>query len=298
MIAEISILMPTYNEVCIETVLRMARQARNIDGLSWEIIVADDGSTDKDSITANDDINRHDHCRFIRRDENVGRARIRNYLASEAKYKWLLFVDSGMGIIRDDFIVKYLKAADDGAQVAYGGYEVVGDAREFRDNLRYKYEKSAEKTHSLQWRKAHTYGNFHTSNFMISKAVYMDNPLDERFNRYGYEDVLLGKQLEKKQIYIEHIDNPVAFDRFENNELFMKKTEDSLLTLHEFADELKGYAKMLDAEAWFRKWHLSRPYVYIYNRCRKLLRANLCGKFPFLFLFKAYKLGFFLSLQE
>lgn len=297
MINGISILMPTYNDVCIDAVCELARQAENTDGVNWEIVVADDGSTDTNTIVANSAIDNLEHCRYIRRNENVGRARIRNFLASESCFDWLLFVDSGMGIIRKDFILKYLKAVDGGTKVAYGGYEVIGNARELSGNLRFKYEKKAEKKQSIQWRSGHVYENFHTSNFMISKAVYMDNPLDERFQRYGYEDVLLGKQLEKKRIHIEQIDNPVAFDRFENNEQFVQKTEEGLLTLHEFADELQGYSKLLEAEAWIRKWNLSRPCIYIYNRCRKLWRSNICGGHPSLHLLRAYKLGFFLSLR-
>lgn len=297
MITGISILLPTYNDICTDAVSELARQAEDIEGLRWELIVADDGSTDPTIVAANNAINEIDHCRLICRKENVGRARIRNFLASEARFEWLLFIDSGMGIIRKNFILKYVKAADDGATVVCGGYEVAENAQELRGNLRFLYENAAEKTLSVQWRREHAYENFHTSNFIISKEVYLANPLDERFRRYGYEDVLLGKQLKKNHVFIEHIDNPVAFSRFESNQKFVQKTEESLLTLQEFAHELQGYSKILDAETQLHKWHLARPYVYIYNRCRERWRSNLCGEHPSLHLFKAYKIGYFLSLQ-
>lgn len=298
MIDEISILLPTYNDVCIDAVRELARQAKCIVGVRWEVIVADDGSTDANAIEANSAINEIEGCRYIRRLENAGRARIRNFLAASARFKWLLFIDSGMGIIRGDFISKYLEAASEGEQVVYGGYEVVGNAQELERNLRFRYEKSNEKTLSLQWRRDHVYDQFHTSNFLISKVVYQQFPLDERVRRYGYEDVLLGKMLATANIRIKHIDNPIAFDNFESNELFVQKTEESLHTLRELADELQGYAKMLDAERRIRKWNLARPYLYIYNRSRQGWRSALCGDSrPSLLLFKAYKLGYFLSLQ-
>ena len=50
---ELSILIPTYNDVCTELVGKLCAQAKAIDRLDYEIIVADDGSTDSDCTEAN-----------------------------------------------------------------------------------------------------------------------------------------------------------------------------------------------------------------------------------------------------
>ena len=43
---QLSILIPTYNDDCRELVASLQQQADNISGLEYEILVADDGSTD------------------------------------------------------------------------------------------------------------------------------------------------------------------------------------------------------------------------------------------------------------
>lgn len=278
--------------MCKDVVEELQRQASLIEGLSYEIVVADDGSTDAEATAANEAINLLPHCRYIVRKENVGRAAIRNFLASIAAYDWLLFIDSGMSIDDDDFLKRYL---DTEADVVCGGYRLNDDETQ-KGNLRYRYEKAARKSLSLKSREAAPYQNFHTSNFLMARSQYLAHPLDTRFRRYGYEDVLMGKQLKLAGVGIEHIDNPVLFDRFDNNERFVEKTEEALQTLHEFSDDLAGYSRMLDVAATMRKWHLARPYLFIYNRMKKSWRNNLCGRTPSLLQLKLYKVGYYLAL--
>ena len=49
----LSILIPTYNYCCLSLVESLHAQATAQDGLSFEILVADDGSTDTATVTAN-----------------------------------------------------------------------------------------------------------------------------------------------------------------------------------------------------------------------------------------------------
>ena len=270
----------------------LQRQAEKIEGLSYEIIVADDGSTDDDAKLENKSINFLPHCRYIVREQNVGRAAIRNFLASEATYNWLLFLDSGMSIRNEEFLLHYLQSD---ADVVCGGYQVIAPL-EPHSNLRYRYEKAAEEQLSKESRSAAPYQNFHTSNFLMARSIYLAHPLDTRFRRYGYEDVLMGKQLQEAGVTIEHIDNPVLFDHFDSNERFVEKTEEALQTLHDFREELAGYSRMLDVAGKLKKWGLVRPYRFIYNRMKEKWRSNLCGHAPSLLQFKLYKVGYYLSL--
>ena len=104
---ELSILIPTFNDVCFELVSQLQRQAEALD-ISYEIIVADDGSTDSSCIATNRQINHLPHCRLTERKENTGRAVIRNFLANEAQYELLLFIDSDMKLCRTDYLSQYL----------------------------------------------------------------------------------------------------------------------------------------------------------------------------------------------
>ena len=292
MIRELSILIPTYNGDCRQQVSALSRQAEAIEGLRYEIIVADDGSTDRHSIELCREVATQPHCRFIARDENSGRAAIRNFLAHEARYEWLLFMDCDMSIVSEQFVKAYL---DDASvkDVAYGGYMV---GRGERSCLRYIYEKQCEPMHRAEERRKRPYLHFHTCNFLVRKELMLQHPFDERFRHYGYEDVLWGKQLRQADISITHLDNPAGFCTFEDNSHFVSKTEEGLRTLHHFRDELRGYSQM---QTFVDGIHLGlvRSAIRLWHRiARAAERRNLCGKHPNLQIFKLYKLGYYLSL--
>lgn len=291
----LSILIPTYNDICVELVDALCRQAGSLTYLTYEVLVGDDGSTKQNVIDANLVIDSHAHCKYLRRKQNEGRSAIRNYLARQARYELLLFIDSHMSVIREDFIDSYLSHRTH--PLIYGGYAITG-AQSSNDNLRYKYELSCIEAQDVVNRSASPYSNFHTSNFMIHRDIMLAHPLDERFKRYGYEDVLFGKLLKGEGIEILHIDNPVGFNRFESNQRFVEKTEEGLCTLFEFSDELKGYSRLLSISEWLGKWHLKglpRLVQTLFGQC---IRRQLISTRPSLFLFKVYRLSYFSSLRK
>ena len=292
---ELSILVPTYNCVCVELVRRLHQQAMNI-GIDFEIIVADDGSTDTSTVEANRAMSDIAHCRFIERTENSGRAAIRNFLAREASHPYLLYIDSDMTVINDDFISRYLACLP--AQVVDGGVAIVADSEEQKQLLRYLYEKAEEPRHTATERQKTPYQHLHTANLLIARELILQHPFDERLRHYGYEDVLLGKTLQRNRIRILHIDNPLGFCTFESNADFVAKTEEGLRTLYQFRSDLRGYSRLLtlvsgihiSAILWLmRLWH--RMFGAIERR-------NLCGSRPYLLVFKLYRLGYYLSLTR
>lgn len=290
---ELSILIPVYNGDCRQQVRELSRQAQAIEGLDYEIIVADDGSTDAACVALCREVERFPHCRFIARKENVGRSAIRNFLAREAKSQWLLFIDAELEVIAPGYVEGYLK--DESAEpVVYGGCVAQGGTRAC---LRYMYEQDCESQHTAEERRKRPFMHFRTCNFLVRRDVILARPFDERFRHYGYEDVLWGKQLRKAGIRIGHIDNPIAYNKYEKNAVFVSKTEEALRTLRLFKDELRGYSKLitfvdsihLPPVRWaIRLWHwLFGP----------LERRNLCGSHPNLKVFALYKLGYYLSLR-
>ena len=80
---QISILIPTYNSICVELVRSLQQQAELL-AIDYEIIVADDGSTAHDCLQANRAIRQLPHCQFMEREQNTGRTAIRNFLAQQA----------------------------------------------------------------------------------------------------------------------------------------------------------------------------------------------------------------------
>ena len=292
---EISILIPAYHSDCVRLVRELSDQANRLN-VAYEIIVADDGSTDKVTIEANREISEIVNCRFIERQANVGRAAIRNFLAREASFAYLLYIDSDMTVVSPDFLSRYMSSLP--AQVVDGGVAIIAHSAEQKKLLRYLYEKAEAPNYSATQRQQSPFQHFRTTNFLIRRSVMLAYPFDERFRHYGYEDVMLGKVLHHHHVAITHIDNPVGFHHFESNPEFVAKTEEGLRTLYEFRSDLRGYSRLLTfvqgihipAILWLlRLWH---------RMFGAMERRNLCGSRPCLSLFKLYRLGYYLSLLQ
>ena len=295
-IAVLSVLIPNYNYVCLPLVRRLQSLLESA-AIPYEIIVADDGSTDLQTIEANRPIATLTNCQYLIRPKNVGRAVIRNILAQTAQYTFLLYIDSDLTIINDQFIRRYVDCLNESTTVIDGGVSIGGNPEALKGNLRYLYEKAEEPNHTAICRQASPYQHLHTANLLIRKELILQHPFDERFRHYGYEDVLLGKTLRQHQIPITHIDNPLGFHTFESNSDFIVKTEEGLRTLYQFRRDLRGYSRLLTFVSGI---HISLilSLIRLWHRLfQKAERRNLCGSRPSLLVYKLYRLGYFLSLE-
>ena len=292
--SEISILIPVHNYICLPLVKSIQRQAAGL-GIRYEIIVADDGSTQQETIAANQAIDTLEACRFIRREVNTGRSAIRNFLVQQSRFEWLLFMDCDMEIADPHFLQRYMEAADN--SVVDGGIAIGGAPDQWKQNLRYRYERQCAPQHTAEQRAKHPYRSFRTTNFMVKREVMLSHPFDERFLHYGYEDVLFGKQLRQNGLTILHIDNPLLLTDYETNPVFVTKTEEGLRTLHHFRNELKGYSTLL---TFIDGIHLSAVIAILkmwHALFGRIERRWLCGNHPNLTIFKLYKLGYYLHIN-
>lgn len=295
----ISILLPSYNNDVRALANNLCVQAEDIKNqvplFAYEIIIADDGSTDKDVVDANRSISNMPNCRFIEMGENIGRSRIRNRLAQEARYDYLLFIDSDMMPFGSTFLMSYVTS--DGNDVIDGGVIVPEYLnRVIKGNLRHMYEKAAQPMHTAEKRSEAPYRDFHTANFMIRREVMMSIPFDERFRSYGYEDVLLGKRMKQAGMEIRHIDNPVAFMHFESNDSFLKKSECAMRTLYQFRSDLRGYSNVITATEVIQRIVPSWVSRMLFWMAAPMLRANIRSSHPSLKIFSMYKLGYYITL--
>jgi len=290
----LSILIPVYNTVCVKLVNYLSDLAWH-SGIDYEIIVSDDASPARDTVTANEPINQLPHCRFIARTTNVGSAANRNFLASQSQYPWLLFIDADIDILNMQFLVNYLPHLSGTAQVINGGVDVLCQPLN-NSNLRYRYELAARCEHTADKRQRNRYQAFRSTNFIISREAFERCRFDERFTMSGYEDVLFGKQLKQQDIEVLHIDNPVTISDFESNADYVAKTERNLRTLYRFRNDLRGYSSLLKLVQGI---HIPAILWLIRLEHRlfgEIIKRNLCGSRPHLSLFKIYRLGYFVSL--
>ncbi len=292
---ELSVLIPTYNQVCLPLVRQLA-ELLQAEGISHEVVVADDGSTNTETIAGNQPINELPCCRYIVREKNVGRAAIRNFLVQEAQYEYVLFIDSDMTILSDKFIHRYLKVME--FPVVDGGVAIYGDEEALKGNLRFMYERAEAPYHIAPEREKRPHQHLHTANLLVKRSVMLQCPFDERFRNYGYEDVLLGKSFHKQHIGVQHIDNPLGFCIFESNTDFVNKTEEGLRTLFKFQKELKGFSRMLTFVSGIHIGLIKQLIRLWHCLFGKIERRNLCSSHPSLIVFQLYRLGYFLSLKK
>ena len=297
---QVSVLLPAYNCRCLELVKALSASALMAERESgqvfdYEIIVADDGSTDPKVRETNKAIGNLPNCRYIERGFNSGRSAIRNYLASEASFDNLMFIDADSELVCPDFMLRYIGAEK--ADIVCGGIEIVENEGLATCNLRYVYERKAEKDHTVEMRQRDPYRCFRTTNFMAARDVVLSHPFDERIIRYGYEDVLFGKSIALSGLSICHIDAPIGVSSFDDNGSFISKIEQSLEILHEFRDELRGYSHLLSLA---EKPSLSPARLILRLLFRLFggkMRQSLIEGRPRLWLFNAYRLGYYLSIR-
>ena len=290
---EISILLPVYNNVCVSLVQQLLEQTTEFRDLQFEIIVADDGSDNAELIKRNSEIATMDNCRYLALERNFGRAKVRNFLAQQAKYEWLLFLDSDVKLPAF-FLRNYLQEME--GDIVYGGIKFLGSELLRSINLRCRYECMSMADNILDKRNENPYRSFSAANFLIKKEIMLQHPFDERFTGYGYEDVLFGKRLADSNIPICHINNPVHIDQFDNNPEYLAKIEESLKTLKRFKTELSGYSKILESVKTLKKAHLDWTIRIWHMLFKAIEKHNLTGKSPNLTLFKLYKLGYYVCL--
>lgn len=295
--AMISILIPAYNYVAFPLAKSLSQQADNL-AVPCEIIVADDASTDNYCREANQNIASLPHCAFIGLSENLGRSRIRNFLADQAQGDWMLILDCD-GLPTDDFFLeRYYQAiqAHADAHIICGGIVHPSQLPSRKVSLRYFYEKNAEKDYTADKRNMRPYDSFRTFNVLIHNKVFKQIRFDEAFRHYGYEDVLFGIQLKEKGFNIVHIDNPLENQDIEPNNIFLKKTEEALRTLAKHVDKLGDAVYLHKYYSRLKRYKLTPLISLTFQVTRPLLLRNLMSDSPSLTLFAFYKLGYYTTL--
>ena len=111
-------------------------------GVDYEILVQDDGSTLY--LEENRKINDLMNCFLFENKENSGRSKVRNSLSNQAKFNWLLFLDSDTFPKNSDYILKYIQNISSKTGIIYGGIEYQNEEPEKNRILRWVYGKERE----------------------------------------------------------------------------------------------------------------------------------------------------------
>lgn len=308
---KVSFLIPAYNYDCFRLVhdlhvlleehfvgLRAGERNDGIPLAPYEILLAEDGSTDPHCLAANSRVEELTQVRYLTPKVNVGRSAIRNLLADEARGEWLVFIDCDARVEDPLFVNRYLAVFErEDADVVVGGLYHPDQCPSPAVILRYKYEKNADRFRAARFREELPYGHFSTFNFAIRRDAFMQVRFDEQCREYGYEDTLFGVELERQGFRIRHIDNPLLHLGLEPNEVFLRKSETALRTLRMLGEKMVQKSHVGRAAERIRRWHLVPFSRFLFSVSRGWMRRNLLSRHPNLLIFSLYKLGYFLSLK-
>lgn len=293
----LSILIPVYNYDIGPLVAALSKQAQQLE-IEYEIFCLDDGSKTEFKVL-NRAIQHLPAVRYEELPQNLGRSAIRNRLAEEAKYPWLLFMDCDTMPEYEDFLERYAVHLNED-KVLYGGRSYAPNPPAENEFYFHWFYGSNREVKTQEKRSEMPYQSFMTNNFVIPKSILLDIRFDESLKQYGHEDTLFGLELKQGQIPILHLDNPMRHVGLEEASIFLRKSEqaiENLLLLREKYD-LKEEIKLLRYFEKTKKWGL-HPLIRIWFKLnKKRLKRNLFGSKPKLRIFDLYKLGYMLGVNH
>lgn len=290
----LSILIPVFNRDVTPLVYALQAQAADWGG-PVEILCLDDGSQE-----AKRQLNRElaalpGVC-YEELPHNIGRAAIRNRLASAARYEWLLLLDNDSLLPDNRFLARYA-AARAQAPVLVGGTTYEHTAPGTTElYLRWLYGRRREaRPAALRQRAPH--GQLTLNNMLVKADVFRRFGLDEQLTRYGHEDTKFGWLLRQAGIQVQHLDNPVLHDGLEPATMFLRKSHEAVrnLALLYRAEGLGSDTKLMKAALQLRRWGLGEAVRVAFRLRQRQVRRNLLSVQPSLRQLDALKLYWMLT---
>lgn len=269
-------------------------QAQYGESFDYEILVADDASTDESIVNKNEMMEYLPNCEYIRMESNVGRVSLRNWLITNSHFDYVLFIDADAEVISDDFVLMYWETRQENS-VIVGGIKTPTAAQRGHE-LRLKYELAAEQQRTLSYRLEYPYDFFSTFNVMFHRAVLEQVVFDERITEYGYEDAMMGVQLAQINVPVIHIDNPLLHTGINDNHSFLTNSEAALRMLNRLGAPMTKKARVALTYNKANKMRIGALLRAFFRINKGWMRKNLLSHHPSLFIFNLYKLGYFATL--
>lgn len=293
----LTVCIPVYNQDVTGLVYSLIKQTKLTKGFA-NIVVLDDHSEtafhQKNSVLSKE-------VTYIRLDSNIGRSKIRNRFLEYTDADYLLFIDCDSTIIHDTFISCYQKFLEQHHPLVVVGssvYQSEPPSRQYR--LRWTYGSKVE-SEGYEKRKRNSKTTFKTNNFIISKDCFQKVSFNEELSGYGHEDTLFGYELNKKNIEIQHLNNPVLNGDLDTNEEFLLKTEEGLGNLLKvwrmvnFDSQLLEKVRILK---YYNRYKNSIWFKMSFLFLGKPIRFLLSMGWSSIVLFNFYKLGYLIQLNS
>lgn len=288
----LSILIPIYNWDVRKLVQDLHRQGEELS-TPFEILALDDHS-DPHFHIQHQALNLP-YLRYERLSENIGRSAIRNRLAREARYAYLLFMDCDSGVPRNDFLEKYHRALAPDTVLCGGRIYADRPPADPALRLHWWVGKSREQKTAAE-RNRFPHRSFMTNNYLIPRKIQLTFPFEEALRQYGHEDTLFGMQLSGAGVAVRHLDNPLEHLGLEPTDEFLRKSRQAIRNLVFLQKKYPALnTKLLDTARRLEKFGLDRLFLRLYRRKREQWEKQLHRRQPALALFDLWKLGVLLA---
>lgn len=289
----LSVLIPIYNYDCRRLINSLSAQAENLD-VEYEILAFDDGSSL--FLEENREVKNLPHVVYRELGKNIGRSAIRNLLADEARYPYLVFMDCDMQVVSDSYLKNYLDHIGE-APVICGGRSFCRKEDILNINfLHWIYGTIREPKPGDDSGKM-----FLSNNFLIEKIVFEKVRFSEKIRNYGHEDTLFGVELYKNGFMILYIRNPLLHEGLQTNGEFLEKTKSSLQNLSFIYKNLipkedAQNIRLIAAYEKLKKIRMTGVVRVLGSALKPIIERNLNSRHPSMFLFDFYKLAYFCSV--
>ena len=286
----ISVLIPIYNYSVVDLVKELHKQLKDCK-IPFEIICLEDGSDD-DFVKQNEVINEFSNTSLIVSESNNGRIKSRQILSEQAKYDWLLFLDSDVLPKHKDFIYEYLKFVNSKNESVFGGicYNRKKPEKDFI--LRWKYGISKEEVNAER-RNKNKYKNIVSANMLIKKDLFNSINSKIELEGYGLDNYFSALMKEMNTIPL-HVDNEVIHLGVEKSDVYLKKIETAVLNLLKLYRDYKLINHENNLYAFFvvlKRLRLHFMFSALYACFKSLMKRNLLSEHPSISILQLYKIS-------
>lgn len=286
----LSVCIPVHNFPVTDFVLSLKQQCDACDH-PVEILVYDDAST-PEWLEVNRALLQIDAIRYLMLPDNVGRSRIRNKMAEDAKGDYLLFLDGDSAMEHGDFIGTYVRHCRENT-LLYGGCSYQREKPENPEYfLRWLYGQRREAV-PYETRRKNPGKYFTGNNFALQKDIFLEHPMNTNIHGYGYEDSLLLANLKQSGVFVQQLDNPLRHTGLEPARIFLEKTDEAISNLAMLVRKnlAPDNIRLLKYRHYANKMGLSDHIYRSFTKRKSQIMANLLGSNPQLSTFDFYKLA-------
>jgi len=254
----LSVLIPFFRDDPSALVAALA----DVGDVSAEILLYDDGNQDE---TLTQNIQRaadNAQCSvtLITAYENKGRSFGRNYLFNAAKADWVLFLDADMHPYTRNFLKNYIDIIKTNqADIIFGGFQVEAKRGPAATEIHRKMSLISDCENAAK-RQALGPKNVASSNLCVKKHVLIEEPFDDNFIGWGWEDSEWAARTSKAYRLI-HIDNPALHLGLETTSTLLSRFKTSGPNYARFTEKHPEIAKSLPLYQWtmtLKKWPIHK----------------------------------------